>query len=124
MGKLAKAIQPYAHYSAKLAQWQMRVREFSQDGENGDLRAIVESGPQKYDPQKATRITLYHALLIFTLARIWLATVGHSDARFSERVEKLRIALGKSVYLDGEKTDWDQQFWSLLFFNDGSQAPE
>jgi hypothetical protein len=123
MGKLAKAIQPYAHYSTKLAQWQMRVREFSRNGEEGELHAIVEYGPRKYDPQKATRITLYHALLIFALARIWLATVGRSDTSFGASVEKLRIALGKSVYLDGEKTNWDQQFWSLLFFNDGSQAP-
>ena len=43
-----------------------RVREFSQNGENGELLAIVESGPRKYDPQKATRITLYQTLLIFT----------------------------------------------------------
>jgi hypothetical protein len=67
MGKLAKAIQPYAHYSAKLAQWQMRVREFSRNGEDDELHAIVECGPRNYDPQKATLITLYHALLIFTL---------------------------------------------------------
>jgi hypothetical protein len=124
MTRLAKAIQSYAHYSTKLSQWQMRVREFSRNGEEGDLQAIVEYGPRKYDPQKATRITLYHALLIFTLARIWLATVGRSDTSFGASVEKLRIALGKSVYLDGEKTNWDQQFWSLLFFNDGSQAPD
>ena len=53
MGKLAKAIQPYAHYSAKLAQWQMRVREFSRNGEQGELHAIVECGPRNYDPQKS-----------------------------------------------------------------------
>jgi hypothetical protein len=124
MGKLAKAIQPYAHYSTKLAQWQMRVREFSRNGEEGELHAIVECGPRNYDPQKATRITLYHALLIFTLARIWLATAGQSDTTFGALVDRLRIALGNSVYLDGEGTDWDHQFWSLLFFNDGPQAPE
>ena len=28
-----KVIQPYAHCSTKLAQWQMRVRGFSQKGE-------------------------------------------------------------------------------------------
>jgi len=122
--RLAKAIQPYAHYSAKLSQWQMRVREFSRDGEEGELHAIVEYGPRKYDPQKATRITLYHALLIFTLARIWLATVGQSDKTFGALVDRLRTALGKSVYLDGEETNRDQQFWSLLFFSDGPQAPE
>lgn len=124
MGKLAKAVQRYAHYSTKLAQWQMRVREFNRDGEEGELHAVVEYGPSNYDPQKATRITLYHALLIFTLARIWLATAGRSDTAFGALVDKLRIALGKSAYLDGEGTDWDQQFWSLLFFNDGPQAPE
>jgi hypothetical protein len=56
--------------------------------------------------------------------RVWLATVGQSDKTFGALVDRLRIALGKSVYLDGEETNWDQQFWSLLFFNDGPQAPE
>lgn len=124
MGRLAKAIQPYAHYSTKLAQWQMRVREFSQNGDNGELLAVVECGPRKYDPQKATRITLYHALLIFTLARIWLATAGKSDTTFGALVDRLRMALGKSVYLDGATTNWDQQFWAMLLFRDGQQAPE
>lgn len=124
MSRLAKAIQPYAHYSTQLSKWQMRVREFSQNGENGELLAVVECGPHSYDPQKATRITLYHALLIFTLARIWLAAAGQSDTTFGALIDRLRIALGKSVYLDGEKTNWDQQFWAMLLFSDGPQAPE
>jgi hypothetical protein len=69
-------------------------------------------------------IRFLRLLLIFALARIWLATAGKSDTAFGKLADRLRIALGKSVYLEGEKTNWDEQFWAMLFFRDGKQAPE
>jgi hypothetical protein len=123
MSNLAKAIQPYAHYSTKLAQWQGRLYDVEEQADKS-LLAKLQMGPRVYDPQKATRITLYHALLTFALARIWLATHGSSDNEFRTLVEKFRIALGKTVYLDGEQTVWEQQFWAMLFFLDRKQKPE
>ncbi len=124
MGKLARAIQPYAHYSGMLAQWQERLHGMQENRKAEDLLAIVECGPRTYDPQKATRITLYHALISFALARIWLATVGVHDKRFADSIDQLRLALGKTVYLDGPGTNWDHQFWAMMFFKNGSQNPE
>ena len=110
MAKLAGAVQPYAHYTAQLAQWQSRLH-FSNPA---DGTAYIESGPMVYDPQKATRITLYHAILGYALGRIWCAHSPEDDQEFKALVAAFGRALGKSRYLDGHKTEWDQIFWSML----------
>ncbi len=124
MGKLCKAIQPYAHYSPQLAQWQSRIVKVGDEAENGNTTLIVEFGAKSYDPQKATRITLFHGLIHFALAHICLAHSHTGDSEFALLVERLRIALGKSVYLDGDRTNWDEQFWAMLWFKDGNNCPE
>ena len=118
MAALAKSLQPYAHYSAPLSQWYGRLHEVSENA-NSNTYALLELGPKTYDPQKATRITLYHGLIIFTLARIWAATIGIEDIEFRKSLERFRIALGASRYLDGESTKWDQQFWAMMWFRNG-----
>ncbi len=111
MTKLAKAVQPYAHYTAQLAQWQSRLH-FANPGEK---TAYIESGPMVYDPQKATRITLLHSILNYTLARIWLASSTTKDLEFHAIVTCLRQALGKSRYLDGQQTNWEHQFFAMVW---------
>lgn len=122
MAHLARAIQPYAHYTSHLAQWQTELLGRSETDEPDTLR--VRFAPRAYDPQKATRITLYHAVLTYTLARIWLATSGKSDVAFSTLTNRLGTALGKSKYLDGHQTDWEQQFWAMLWSHDGGTILE
>lgn len=111
MAKLAGAVQPYAHYTSQLAQWQSRLI-FASPGEK---IAYIESGPIVYDAQKATRITLYHSILYFSLGRILLANHSLEDMEFREIVSRFGDALGKSRYLDGHQTSWDQQFWALVW---------
>jgi hypothetical protein len=123
MGKLCKAIQPYPHYSPKLAQWQARLHEVRDEPQDEGITAIIECGPATYDPQKATRITLFHALISFALARIWIVHNRATDAAFEALIERLRVALGKSRYLDGNHTKWDEQFWAMMWFKDGNHAP-
>lgn len=120
MGRLAKAVQPYAHYSSQLAQWQTRLHMATIGEPDGGFQAVIEFSPRAYDAQKATRITLFHTLMTYALGRIWLATRGHNDAEFSAPLEELRVALGNSRYLDGHRTNWDQQFWPFVFFKSGS----
>jgi hypothetical protein len=123
MGKLCKAIQPYAHYSPKLAQWQNRILR-SDKSKDGSTTLIVEYGARSYDPQKATRITLFHGLIYFALGRILIAHNHTAGPEFESLIDSLRVALSKSVYLDGHRTKWDEQFWAMMWFTDGNHCPE
>jgi hypothetical protein len=124
MREFAGAIQPYAYYGRSLAQWQLRLHRFHDASEpNADSHAIVEMVPRAYDPQKATRITLFHALLTYVLGRIWSAA-NPSDADFSALMGRLGTALGKSRYLDGHQTNWSQQFWAMVWERGGGTILE
>lgn len=124
MREFAAALQPYAHYCSKLAQWQVRLVPGSpQRDTNGGVTAVMEMRPRAYDPQKATRITLFHAILTYALGRIWLAK-NQGDAEFRAGVTRLGVALGRSRYLDGHDTDWGQQFWAMIWSKDGSTVLE
>jgi hypothetical protein len=119
MREFAGAVQPYAHYSASLAQRQGRLH----GPIGGSHDAVIEMKPRAYDPQKATRITLFHAILTFALARIWTAA-NRDDPEFAALISRLRIALGKSRYLDGHQTDWSQQFWAMVWKRGGGTLLE
>lgn len=124
MREFATAIQPYAHYSRSLAQWQLRLHRFPDAREpNADTHAIIEMIPRAYDAQKATRITLFHALLSYVLGRIWLAA-NPADAEFAATITRLGTALGKSRYLDGHQTNWSQQFWAIVWERGGGTILE
>lgn len=124
MREFAGAIQPYAHYSRSLAQWQLRIHRLcDQTKPDSDLRAILECAPRAYDPQKATRITLFHCLLHYALGRIWIAG-NPADMAFAALVKRLGVALGKSRYLDGHETNWGQQFWAMMWERSGGTVLE
>lgn len=120
MAHFARAIQPYAHYSTHLAKWQLRMHFPAM--EEGKHTAVAEWTPRAYDPQKATRITLFHAILTYTLGRIWVA--GRNDVEFSALINRLGKALGKSKYLDGHETNWEQQFWAMMWSRNGDTILE
>jgi len=67
-GNLARAVQPYAHYTPQLLGWQYQMVTMNADG-----RGAVAIGPNTYDPLKASRVTLLHTLLIWVLGRVLLA---------------------------------------------------
>lgn len=124
MREFAGAVQPYAHYGRGLAQWQLRLHRFNEASEpNTDSHAIIEISPRAYDPQKATRITLFHALLSYVLGRIWQAA-NPTDKEFTALMARLGMALGKSRYLDGHQTDWSQQFWAMVWERGGGTILE
>lgn len=118
MREFSGAVQPYAHYGPNLAQWQVRLHGAPAQEHDDSVHALIELKPRAYDPQKATRITLFHAILTFTLGRVWMAA-NPGDKPFAARVNRLRIALGKSKYLDGHETNWSQQFWAMMWHRDG-----
>ena len=126
MREFAAALQPYAHYGSKLAQWQVRLvpGRTQLERESGITTAFIEVRPRAYDAQKATRITLFHAVLTYALGRICLAC-DNSNGEFSALIARLGTALGASRYLDGHSTDWSEQFWAMLWdLDDGSTELE
>lgn len=123
MAEFARAIQPYAHYTSQLAQWQVRLHGV-QVTEGGGYHGVIEMAPRAYDAQKATRITLFHIIITFLLARVWAARLGPTDQEFVRDLTGLQRAIGKSRYLDGHKTNWSQQFWMLVWNKDGSTILE
>lgn len=124
MREFAGAVQPYAHYGRGLAQWQLRLHRFHDtDDPKAATHAIIEMRPRAYDAQKATRITLFHALLSYVLGRTWQAA-NSADVDFSALMARLGLALGKSRYLDGHQTDWSQQFWAMVWERDGGSILE
>lgn len=125
MREFANVVQPFAHYGPALAQWQLRLHGFSGSSEGGEFfgDAMLEISPRAYDAQKATRITLFHAILTYTLGRILMAA-HDTDKEFGALVNRLGVALGKSRYLDGHQTDWSQQFWTMVFERSGGTILE
>lgn len=125
MKEFSAALQPYAHYGSKLAQWQVRLLPSMATPEDfsSSTTALIELRPRAYDAQKATRITLFHAVLVYALGRIWMAS-NSADPEFRSVIARLGIALGKSRYLDGHSTDWGQQFWAMLWAREGSTVLE
>ena len=124
MREFAGAVQPYAHYGRNLAQWQLRLHQAFEPLPGAKIgHALIEMRPRAYDPQKATRITLFHALLTYTLGRIWMAA-NKGDAEFAALINRLGVALGKSRYLDGHQTNWSQQFWAMVWERGGGTLLE
>lgn len=119
MGQFAGAVQSYAHYTRDLAQWQSGLRRVHDANQTDKpFLAMLELGPRVYDAQKATRITLFHALLTYLLGRIWLAA-HPTDTSFAELMARFGKALSCSRYLDGHQTNWSQQFWAMVWMQDG-----
>lgn len=130
MREFAKAVQPYAHYSSPLAQWQYRLHHLQLpepapvgDAPAHELHKIIEIAPRAYDAQKATRITLFHGLVTYILGRIVLAH-RPDDAEFSDLMSQCGAALGASRYLDGHKTNWSEQLWAMVWDRNGGTILE
>jgi hypothetical protein len=113
-GNFARAVQPYAHYTPQLMNWQMAV-----DWHNSSGQMLVRVGPTAYDPIKASRITLLHSLTTWVLARTLLENSSPGDHPEMRRVvEELGLALGRSKLLFKSK-DWAAEIAPHVLFREG-----
>jgi hypothetical protein len=60
------AIQDYAHYNPKMLQWTFTVDALLNDS---DSNMLFQTSLWKYNPENATRITLYQSVIVYALAR-------------------------------------------------------
>lgn len=120
MHQYAKAIQPYAHYSAALARWQMNIRSVVNPSGADEMIGLTASlAPRQYDPQKATRVTLLHLITHYILGRVWSAAHA-DDSAYRALILEMGDAIGRSEYLDGHGTKWAEQFWAFTWRTDGT----
>lgn len=110
-GNLARAVQPYAHYTTELQGWQFATVDY-----DGGEEFTAMCGLETYDPLQATRITLFHMLLTYMLGRILLVHGKNQDA-VSRRNEILELgdALGSSKLLFNRGEWWAQLAPHMLF---------
>lgn len=113
-GNLARAVHPYAHYSPQLMGWQMAIEYGDDTGPK-----YVRVGPAAYEPLKASRITLLHGIVVWTLARI---TIENCDlpcaVELKSESEALRLSINKSKLLVGKK-DWALELLPFMWFRPG-----
>ena len=111
---LARAVQPYAHYTPELQGWQFVERAY-----DGSTTFIAEFGFETYDALKASRVTLLHMLLTWMLGRILLAKGSHPDASARHQdILRLGTALSQSKLLFANG-DWGSQLAPHMLFKPG-----
>lgn len=122
-GNLAKAVQPYAHYSHVLMGWQYATPDVVPRPCNGDDTIIdARIGFHSYDALKALRIHLYTAILGWGLARM-LEENSISCPMHGEKLKAWGRSIATSELLDGSRSSWgDTILPHLFFFDDRWQA--
>jgi hypothetical protein len=114
---LARAVQPYAHYSPELKNWQFSILDYElaphQLKGNVVKPVLVAVGPNTYDRLKGTRVMLLLSLILWTLGRLLVANGRAGD--LSQRVMEFGTALGSSSLLF-ERGDWGSQLVPHMFF--------
>lgn len=117
-GNLARAVQPYAHFSSELMGWQISL-----DAVTAGV-GIARFGPRTYDPLNASRITLFQSIIQWALGRLLLAA-GHISRESSLPFELRSLGehLSRSKLLFANKP-WDVQLMPHMWFNDGSDWRE
>lgn len=113
-GNLARAVQPYAHYTPELQRWQHAVPVGQKLDESHSF--LVQVGMNVYDPQKASRLTLFHVLLVWVLGRYLVANGCSVETFTAGDVETLGIELARSEFLDGPRSKWPELFYPHIFF--------
>ena len=94
-GNLARAVQPYAHYTQRLQGWQFATVDY-----DGGHEFTATFGLETYDALRATRITLFHMLLTWMLGRVLLTHGQNPDVlQRRESILALGRALGASKLL-------------------------
>jgi hypothetical protein len=113
-GNLARALHPYAHYSPDLMGWQMALVTMDDPKRQG----FAVLGPSTYDPLKATRITLLHTLILWTVGRFVVLNSTSPAPQLSATLEQLRCEIGSSGLLFREG-DWGVELMPHVWFQEG-----
>jgi len=112
---LARAVQPYAHYTRELQEWQFAAVSGLQPRSETHAVFVAQVGPNTYDAMRASRITVLHSLIGWTLGRLLAANGALADA-YKERVHELGTELARCEYLCGGALSWPEELWPHMFW--------
>ncbi len=113
-GRLARAVQPYAHYSSSLMGWQFAMVSHERGPD-----ALTLLGANTYDPIKASRITLLLELTTWTLGRLFLENGRIPVASdLGQQLKRYGLELGKSKLLF-KNNDWEKELMPHMAFRPG-----
>jgi hypothetical protein len=105
MGNLARAIQPYSHFSPMLLQWQVKMVSGIEDVAGRKLIALM--GGAYVDPSKRERVDLLTSLAIWALGRIVL-NYAAPPSDVTARIEMQGAAIARSRWLTAGEPWQDQ----------------
>ena len=104
MTSMGKALQPYAHFSPSLMQWNMNVVVPPSRGSG----AIVAIGSSSYDRSRAARIQLLRGALLWALGTvIQLGDVSSVPLDLRKELDQLRAEAENSEWMGG--ADWSDR---------------
>lgn len=107
-GNLARAVQPYAHFSPELLQWQLALVESPVQTEDGGFegKAVIGAG----DESKSVRIALLNSICIWCLGRLILMYGEEDMPELSADISELGVSLAESEWLV-KRVNWAEQLW-------------
>lgn len=111
MTSLAGVLQPYAHYSPGLLQWNLALVEQPRDGQ-----AIAAIGHGAFDPDKAERLALLLSVFLWNVL-VMLSHYGELDADAVSVHAELELELGRTQWLDAGE-GWRDQLIPHVWFRE------
>ena len=110
MTSLAKSLQPYAHFSPSLLQWNLSMVRANVAA----AAAIASIGDGSFDPDKAERIALLFGVLLWNML-VTLDYVDDLDAHLITIKRELDDALAATQWLDAGEP-WADQLLPHVWF--------
>lgn len=119
-GNLARAVQPYAHYSHTLMGWQYAMPTTAPEPKSVSEKGTIfyaQIGLDIKDFLKGARVSLFITLIGWTIARLMEENKIPCPMQ-GEKLKEWGKSIGSSDILDGETSSWSDVFLPYLWFND------
>jgi hypothetical protein len=116
-GQLARAVQPYAHYSQNLMLWQFKTDlDFQKIEDTVEGTTLYASmNPHIVDSQKDGQIMTLEALSVWTLGRLLLKNSKHPKVKFFEsKISEWGESLGESEYIENN-SNWSDNLLPIMY---------
>jgi predicted nucleic acid-binding Zn ribbon protein len=104
---LAKAVQPYAHYSQSLMMWQLHAVTKLELAEDPDLSFtfLARVGPMFEDTEKTTQISVLQALVLWALGSLIISNCPDIGDDIRALVDELGVSIKGSGFVV-ENVSW------------------